>query len=251
LARKKKGGEGGGGTGEWIVTYSDMVTLLLCFFAALFDTTEMDNTAVQQLISSLTNVGVGAQTGGNTLSVGKMADLGNSVMTLPSMDKGRFMGNAKKRATSLFQPDIKSNKARVTQDERGIIISLAADAFFRPASAEVDLEAARGTLLRVSQLLASEELKDPLTGKQRYVRIEGHTDASPVDPAGPWRSNFELSAARALNVLHLLSDLGANEKYMSAEAKADNKPLVAVENTPEAQAYNRRIDIVILDSGSF
>ncbi|HPG87193.1 MAG TPA: flagellar motor protein MotB, partial [Spirochaetales bacterium] len=82
MARKKKE-TALGGTGEWIVTYSDMVTLLLCFFVALFDTTEVDVVQLNQMISSLNNIGMGASTGGNTLSVGRMAELGNSINSLP------------------------------------------------------------------------------------------------------------------------------------------------------------------------
>ncbi|HPM72404.1 MAG TPA: flagellar motor protein MotB, partial [Spirochaetales bacterium] len=124
MARKKKE-TALGGTGEWIVTYSDMVTLLLCFFVALFDTTEVDVVQLNQMISSLNNIGMGASTGGNTLSVGRMAELGNSINSLPSMEKGKMLATAKKKAVSLFQPEIKSNKVRVSSDERGLVISLA------------------------------------------------------------------------------------------------------------------------------
>ncbi|MDR1058174.1 MAG: flagellar motor protein MotB, partial [Treponema sp.] len=124
MARKKKADAGGVG-GEWIVTYSDMVTLLLCFFVALFDTTEADPAQMAAMISALNNMGMGASTGGNTLSAGKSADLGNTIMSLPSQEAGRFLGTALRRSTSLFNPEIKSNKVRISHDERGLVISLA------------------------------------------------------------------------------------------------------------------------------
>ena len=135
MARRTKKKQELGGLAEWIVTYGDMITLLLVFFVALFDITEVDVTQYSQLISSLNNIGMGATTGGNTLSAGRLAELGNSVSTLPSMERGRLLATAKTKAVSLFQPEIKSNKVRITSDEKGLVISLAADAFFRPASA--------------------------------------------------------------------------------------------------------------------
>lgn len=244
MARKKKQEEGGGGGGapEWLVTYSDMVTLLLCFFVALFNTSEVDEVQLQQMISALNNIGMGPSEGGATLTAGKSADLGNTIMSLPSMEKGKSLSTAKKKATSLFAPEIKSNKVRISSDERGLVITLASDAFFRPASAEINIEETRDILLRLGSLLNSPEIAG------RKFRIEGHTDSTPVDPAGPWPSNWELSTARSINVLKFLTDIGIEEKRFQVAGFADTVPL-ASNDTPEGRAYNRRVDIVILDEG--
>ena len=241
MARKKKE-QTLGGIGEWIVTYGDMVTLLLCFFIALFDTSEIEPGQMNQMLASLNNIGMGASTGGNTLSAGKMAELGNTINSLPSMEKGKVLGTAKKKAVALFQPEIKSNKVRISSDERGLIISLASDAFFKPASAEINIDETRTMLVRLSELLKSDELAG------RTFRIEGHTDGAPTDPAGPWLSNWELSAARALGVLHYLNDFGVPESRFQVSGLAATKP-IANDATEEGRAYNRRVDIVILDEG--
>lgn len=241
MARKKKE-QSLGGIGEWIVTYGDMVTLLLCFFVALFDTSEIEPGQMNQMISSLANIGMGGSTGGNTLSPGKMAELGNTVNSLPSMEKGRSLGTALKKAVSLFQPEIKSNKVRVSSDERGLVISLASDAFFKPASADINIEETRTMLVRLAELLKSDELAG------RTFRIEGHTDSSPTAAGGPWKSNWELSAARALGVLHYLSDFGVPEARFQVSGLASTRP-IADDATEEGRAYNRRVDIVILDEG--
>ncbi len=240
MAKKKQ--ECPTGAPEWMVTYSDMVTLLLCFFAALFNVSEVDEIQLQQMISSLNNIGMGASEGGATLTSGRNADLGNTIMSLPSMERGRSMSTAKKKATSLFSPEIKSNKVRVSSDERGLVISLASDAFFGPASAQVNIEETRDILLRLGVLLSSEEVAG------RKFRIEGHTDSIPVDPAGPWESNWQLSAARSINVLKYLTDIGVEEKRFQVAGFSDTVPL-ADNSTPEGRAYNRRVDIVILDDG--
>ncbi len=238
MARKKEKVEA---TGTWLNTYSDMITLMLCFFVALFDTSDADSAAAAQMMSSMDNIGVGPGTGGTTLSSGKLADLGNTIASLPSMEKGKFFGPSLKKATSLFNPEIKSNKVRVTSDERGVVITLASDAFFKPASAEVNIEDTRDLLVRLAEFLKSESVSG------RKFRIEGHTDSSAVDPDGPWASNWELSAARAINTLHYLSDFGVDESRFQVAGFAGTMP-IASNDTPEGRAYNRRVDIIVLDS---
>jgi chemotaxis protein MotB len=194
------------------------------------------------MISSLNNIGMGASSGGNTLAVGKSADLGNTIMSLPSQDRGRSLGTALRRAMSLFNPEIRSNKVRITHDERGLVISLASDAFFNPASARINIEETRDILLRLGTFLVSEEM-----GNRKY-RIEGHTDSTPVDPDGPWESNWELSTARSISVLHYLTDIGVEENRFQVAGFADTAP-ISRDDTPEGRAYNRRVDIIILDDG--
>jgi chemotaxis protein MotB len=239
---KKKERPSLGGIKPWVLTYGDMMTLLLCFFVALFDPSDVDSTQIQMMISSVNNIGMGASSGGTTMSSGKMADLGNTVASLPSMEKGKSLGTSLKKAVSLFNPEIKSNKVRVTHDERGLVISLAADAFFGPASADINIEDTRDMLVKLAGLLKSDEFKD------NKFKIEGHTDSEPVAPGGKYASNWELSTARSNSVLRVLSDFGVNEKQFEVSGFADTVPLVS-NDTPEGRAYNRRVDIVILDSG--
>jgi chemotaxis protein MotB len=239
---KKKKPELGGASQEWLTTYSDMVTLMLCFFVALFNPDEVDPAQLAAMISSFTNYGLGASTGGNTISAGKSADLGNTINSLPAIDRGRSLGTSLRRAVSLFQPEVKSNKVKVTSEERGLVISLASDAFFNPASARVNIEETREILLRLASLLNSNEVG------LRKVRIEGHTDAVDVDPAGPWQDNWQLSSERARSVLRYLTDFGVAENRFQIAGFADTMP-VSSNLTPEGRAYNRRVDIVILDEG--
>jgi chemotaxis protein MotB len=82
----------------------------------------------------------------------------------------------------------------------------------------------------------------------RKFRIEGHTDAIPTDPQGQWDTNWELSTARATNVLHYLVDFGVSEEQFQVAGFADTVPLASNE-TEEGRAYNRRVDIVILSEG--
>ncbi|MDR0494103.1 MAG: flagellar motor protein MotB [Treponema sp.] len=241
--RKKRKVDGPTGS-EWLTTYSDMVTLMLCFFVIFFNPDDVTQSQLDAISASLQQGGLGALAGGLTFAAGNSAELGSTVMSLPSRERGRSLGTAMRKAVSVFSPEIRSNKVRVTHDERGVVITLASDAFFNPASARINIEATRDILLRLGSYLASND--ENMVG--RKFRIEGHTDSVDVDPSGPWESNWELSAARSISILHYLTDLGIEEKRFQIAGFADTAP-VAGNNSPEGRAYNRRVDIIILDEG--
>jgi chemotaxis protein MotB len=69
-----------------------------------------------------------------------------------------------------------------------------------------------------------------------------------IDPEGPWRDNWELSSARAIAVLRYLSAIGVQENRFQVAGFADTMP-VSANNTPEGRAYNRRVDVIIIDEG--
>ncbi len=225
----------------WQGTYGDMITLMLCFFVMLYDPNESDAVQMAAMQASIAN---NLQGGGMSLSAGRLSDLGNTVSSLPSMERGQLLGPAKKKAVSIFAPDVKSNRITITSDERGLVISLASDSFFERGSADLNIEDTRETLLRLSQFFSDPALKS------RRFRIEGHTDNNPVDEDSAFKSNWELSTARATNVLHYLSDFGVSEDPFSVAGYADKRPKFN-NDTAEGQAYNRRVDIIILDDGHF
>ena len=223
-----------------MVTYGDMTTLLLTFFILMFTTAEIDGAELRMILAAFQ--GLGSLRGGNTLQVGKLAELGHTIMSLPSREAGKALDKARRTAISQFQPELKTKKVRIKEDERGLIISLAADSFFEAASAEINIEESRQVLQKVATLMSSPDLK------QRKFRIEGHTDNIPTDPGGTWETNWELSADRAVNVLHYLVDFGVEERQCQVAGFADTVPL-ASNDTREGRAYNRRVDIVLLTEG--
>ena len=231
----------------WQGTYGDMITLMLCFFFFFYDPSEVDTTMLAQIQSSIViqqdSIESPVTTGGMSLTAGRLADLGNTINSLPSVEKGKSLGLAKKKAVSLFAPERKSAKITVTSDERGIVISLASDNFFEEGSADLNIEETREILLKLSKFFQEPEIKN------RRFRIEGHTDSTPVSNE-KFPSNWELSAARAVNTLHYLSDFGVDEKRFSVAGYADTRPVFS-NDSREGQAYNRRVDILILDDGHF
>ena len=228
------------GAPDYMLTYGDMVTLLLTFFVMLLTPATIDGHELRLILAAFP--GLGNLEGGNTLEAGQLAELGNTVETLPSMERGRALSDARREAISIFQPEIQTQMVRVTEDERGLVISLAADAFFAPASANVNIEQARGVLQRLAGLLNSEGVAG------RTFRIEGHTDNIATDPSGPWPTNWELSTERSLNVLRYLQDFGVSDRTFQVMGLADTRPLHR-NDTPEGRAYNRRVDVIILTDG--
>ncbi len=236
--RKRKQPEG---AADWLLTYGDMVTLLLTFFVLLFTTATIDGYQLRLILAAFP--GLGNFTGGNTLEAGPLAELGNTIMSLPSMERGRALSEARREAVSIFEPEIRSNLVRVTEDERGLVISLASDAFFASASARVNIEQTRTVLQNLARLLSSEEFS------HRMFRLEGHTDDIPVGPGLPWESNWELASDRAAAVMRYLRDFGVNEEQFQLMSRGEFAPLVD-NTTPEGRAYNRRVDVIILTEGT-
>lgn len=228
------------GAPAWMVTYGDMVTLLLTFFVMLLTTATIDGFQLRLILAAFP--GLGNLEGGNTLEAGRLAELGNTIESLPSMERGRALDQARREAVSIFSPEIQSQQVRVQEDERGLVISLASDAFFAPASADVRIEQTRDVLQRLAQLLGSPDLDD------RTFRIEGHTDNLPTDPNGPFPSNWDLSAARSLSVLRYLTEFGVADEQFQVMGLGRTRPL-RDNGTPEGRAYNRRVDVIILTDG--
>jgi len=240
MARKKKADEPTPST--WLNTYADMITLCLCFFVVLFNPDDISQAQMDAISDSVRQGGIGSMLGGFTLSSGRNADLGNTIMALPSMERGRVMGTAMRKAISIFSPEIHSNLIKITQDERGVVITLAGDAFFNPASNNINIEASRNMFMRLATYLDSDDLS------KRRFRIEGHTDAVDVDPNGPWEDNWQLSVERSRSVLRYLAALGVSVDRFQIAGFADTVP-VSSNETEEGRANNRRVDIIIVDEG--
>jgi len=237
MAKKRKKNEIKGPP-AWMVTMGDMNNLLMCFFIVMMgDTTTTPAQDFRMIISPLQG-NIGIMEGGRTISKGTLADMGQNMSSLPSNTKGKSLGKALKKALEMFQPEIKAKAVRVSEDERGLVISLASDFFFDPASAELKPEV-RPVLDKVSNILRN---------VPNFTRIEGHTDnrALSVSKKEGYKTNWELSSARSLAILHHLADEElVNPKQLSSVAFGEYRP-IDDNNIPEGRAYNRRVDIVIL-----
>ncbi len=107
---------------------------------------------------------------------------------------------------------------------------------FASASATVGADG-KDALRKVSQALRG------LSGK--LVRVEGHTDNVPTNPAGAFPTNWELSSARALAVVRFLQENGVDPTRLSSAGFGEFQPISA-NDTPEGRSLNRRIEIVLV-----
>ena len=217
----------------------DMNNLLLCFFIVLMgEEVTVKGYEFQYVLSSFKG-NVGIMAGGQSISKGTLMELGHNIMALPSSQQQQHMSQMLKKAVESFKPEIESKYVRIMEDERGLVITLSNDVFFDTGSARLKGEM-RPVLGKIANII---------NNLNNFVRIEGHTDNAPLTVTKAkeaYRSNWELSSARALNVLHYLTDDGdVNPRMLSSVAFGEYRP-IDVNDTPQGRAYNRRVDIVIL-----
>ena len=145
--------------------------------------------------------------------------------------------NAKKLLEKQLKKEIGDKEVRLEMAERGLAIIFLAEVLFDSGKAEIKQEAMEA-LDKVAKVL-----KDNLTG--RNIGVEGHTDNEPIKYSG-WKSNWELSTARATSVLHYIVDeKEIDPKMVSATGHGEYKPVVS-NDTPEGRRQNRRVEIVVL-----
>lgn len=230
----------------WLVTYGDMITLVLCFFVLLVGEPAQD-AARMQLLSAAFG-GLGPLSGGRTLDEGSLALMGATLENLPSERRNNQLGRAKSQAQQLMNNDQTRLIRKIEEDpERGLVITLAGDVLFPPDSVELDIEKNRDMLLQLAVLLSSSDLIGTT------YRVEGHTDSIQPeyvsrDFANAYPTNWEVSIARATNVLHYLIDYGAPERRFQVMGLAGTRPILSGDD-PESRAYNRRVEIVVLTNG--
>jgi len=232
---------------RWLLTYSDMITLLMLFFIVLYSMSSADAGKVQKLSQELQSVLAGGNWGifesmGRTQNRGidnfsGRAGVGSKN---PYETKNTQQIKVMTHANELFKPEIQSKYLQVTMDERGLVITLTGDVFFEGGSAHLE-DTTRPILDKVAVLLKA---------VPNFIRIEGHTDNSRVSyvkPGEKYDSNWDLSSARSINILRYLTETdGVDPRRMSAVAFGEFRP-IDDNNIPEGRAYNRRVDIVILN----
>lgn len=146
------------------------------------------------------------------------------------------LASARNLLAERLKQEIADKDVRLDMAEKGLVITFVADILFDSGKAKLRSEAIP-TLEKVAVVLA-ENLNDFNIG------IEGHTDIQPIKYSG-WESNWELSSARALSVLHYLEGKGITGKRMSADGYGEFHP-VSSNDDKEGMKMNRRVEIVVL-----
>jgi chemotaxis protein MotB len=135
-----------------------------------------------------------------------------------------------------FKTLIDAGKLKVRIREGRMVVELATDILFPSGSASLSKDG-KAAIAEVAGLLQS------IQG--RKFQIEGHTDNVPLSGKGGFKTNWELASARALTVLHAMTDAGLSADRISAASYGDSMP-AQPNDTPENKAANRRIEIALV-----
>lgn len=260
---------------RWLVSYADMMTLLMALFLVMFAMSTIDKVKFEQLANGLAD-GFGKPAyvpldgGDGVLQAGDSEvdpiPLEALTLSIPEIDPGNvdaqpvsdtgstppdLVAQAKAEAQRLREIAEAaeaglvavglSGRADYRIDERGLVIALVADnILFRNGSAELETE---GRLVIDAIAPVLRDVTVPL-------EVEGHANHLPLTGGALYPSNWELSAARAAGVArHLIEGNGLDAARLSATGYSDTRPVVDVDD-PNAIARNRRVEVVVLSDES-
>ncbi|HEY8875336.1 MAG TPA: flagellar motor protein MotB [Desulfosporosinus sp.] len=247
---------------RWLLTYSDLITLLMIFFVVLYSMSKVDAqkfAAVAESLSKALGGGTPAKielaaspvgpslfnTGtpsSKTTVPGKGTDPNNTSPT--SSDATPNAVTVATENTSIDAIKAKIDKFAAdngiqltlitTVEERGLVVSIQETLLFESGSADITARA-RDILEKVSTVLAA---------APNQIKVEGHTDNIPINTA-KFPSNWELSVIRSINVVHILQHDGITPDRLSAAGYGEFRP-VSSNDTEAGRGKNRRIDLLIL-----
>jgi chemotaxis protein MotB len=230
---------------RWLVSYSDMVTVLFCLFVVLFAMSSTDQAKYEKLKSSLaTGFGVTETdkidvTDGLIVPPDKVNDNGEQLTDMKAaaaeVDDLNAIENAVKHA--LADKGLAS-AANFGMDPRGLTIHMTSSAaFFDPDNAQLKNQAI--------QILDAVAPSVKASGRQ--LSVEGHTAKQ---PGAPRVRDWELSTERAVTVVrHLVDANGIGPKLIGATGYGESRPLIDGV-APGDMVQNRRVDVVVLSNKS-
>jgi chemotaxis protein MotB len=220
-------------TGNWLTTYSDLVTLLLCFFVLLFSFSEIDARKFRNVMSSFQG-GTGVLDGGTTLDINENLESSDGVL---EEDLEKLKDLLEEYADSVGL----ENQIIISVEERGLVVHFMDNVLFDSGKADLKPESMQ-ILKSIAEILNRDDFKD------RLIKVEGHTDTDPIRYSAKFPTNWELSATRATNVLrYLVEEENIDGSRISSSGYSFYRP-IAPNDTKENKAKNRRVDVVILKS---
>jgi chemotaxis protein MotB len=234
----------------WLLPYSDMMTLLLALFIVMFSMSKLDNEKMKEVSEQFSIVFSGGagmmEKDGNSIiemydfepNVGT-SDKNSNEVTISSTKSNKTIEDEKmKEIKDKIEEEISKagygNKVKLILDGEGLEISIQDVVLFNTGEAEIKKDV-YPLLLHVTGLLK---------GLNNSIKIAGHTDNVPIHNAR-FRSNWELSSARALNVMYFMVNEGKlDESKFSILANGEFAPKYD-NSTAEGRAKNRRVEIYI------
>lgn len=228
---------------RWLLTYADMITLLVAFFIMLYS---ISNVEKQKLVrfSSGVQASLGIAGGGKS-PIGRAPDrVGNrpNILQREPSPAEKIYASVNK----LVKERKLESEVSVSMEPDGAIIRLASGSMLFDVGT-ADLKPRTREILEALFTAIRPEVE---ANTIRKIRVEGHTDNTPIRSVR-FPSNWQLSTTRATNVVQYLAErhpiLNAR---LEAAGCADIRP-VAPNTTPEGRARNRRVEIRVLQSASF
>jgi chemotaxis protein MotB len=246
---------------RWLVSYSDFITVLFAFFVVLFACSYRDSQTVKKLSQAI-HIGfqqLGAFSGGQSDYGVAYRDiaLNGSPGPVPiqpeqarmayatqkegaenkTQASGVDIGELQKQLEASIGKEIRNHEVIMRVTPEGFVISLKDLGFFNSGEA-VLLPGAAGKIERIAKVLSQHGLD---------LRVEGHSDNQPIHTA-EFRSNWELSTARAMAVLLLLvNDSGVDPRKVSVAGYGEFRP-IADNATADGRQMNRRVDLVVVEN---
>lgn len=222
---------------RWLVSYADFITLLFAFFVVMYS--------------------ISAVNEGKFRTVSDSIKAALNPMYSPPVSPKPFQIGENKPTT--FQPTVHASREYVIRRVQVLTQSLGQAAHISVESVveqrvgEIVLTISDNVLFKSGEATLQPEalpflrgLADVLLELDRHVRIEGHTDNVPIRTA-QFPSNWELSAARSVMIVRVLSELyGVPASHLAAIGYGETRPLTANLNS-EQRAKNRRVEVVILE----
>jgi chemotaxis protein MotB len=224
------------GAPEWLLTYGDMVTLLLTFFVFLFSVSTLDVTRFESIKESVQE-SLGGPPGG---VVGGLPWDSKGYPVPPhlkgleqisGLEEEPLLADIKEMIDKKNLDDVIEVSA---QGERTVILRVKGQVLFASGATSINPEA-RPVLEGIAKIVYEYP--------QFRLDIKCHTDPRPISTP-KFDSNWELSALRATAVLRYLADKGISPKRMTATGYADTQPLVP-NTSEESMAKNRRVEFVL------
>jgi chemotaxis protein MotB len=246
--RRRRGGHESEHPDErWLVSYADMVTLLMALFIVLFSIANVNTSKFQELKKSLTNAFSGpVKEGGGSILDGGASDKavnGSILDQVSAQSQGQSAAQAesddlaklKERVDEYAKEKGLSDKLSARVERRGLVITILTDQLlFDSGSAQLKPQG-QPLMSAVAGLLRQE--------KTHQVVVEGHTDTVPIS-GSQYPTNWELSTARASTVVRALAQEGVSSQRLTAAGRAYLDP-VADNDTNAGRSQNRRVQIVL------
>ena len=213
--------------GAWQIVYTGFILILLCFFIMLTSFASLENSRITQFVQSFANA-VSVFDGGKSLEPGTTV-VNSDAMVVDKEDPIALLFEKVKqlgKQNGLEQVSIQ-------HDDRGIIMTLADKMLFESADTELT-ESSHILLDKIGMMINSTDA---------HVDIQGHTDDRPIR-TDAFPSNWELSTARAVNVLrYLITYAGVSPHRLSAVGLSKYHPLVP-NTSAQNRAQNRRVEFI-------